>query len=349
MPNRKVAINGKTSGRQTPPGVPPLPPDLCFTIEETTPDGERLDLLLSRRHPDFSRSQYKRLILKASVRINQQPVKPSYTPVVGDRVEVWLPRLEATEQLAPESMPLDILYEDEAIIVVNKPPGLVVHPGAGHFDGTLVHGLLAHSPKLAIQGSPLRPGIVHRLDQDTSGAMVVAKTERAYLNLIEQFKRHTISKQYLALVYGNFDRKLGTISARIGRHPKNRKKMAVLPAGREAVSHWQVEEGFGVLGLSLVRVTIETGRTHQIRVHMSHIGHPVVGDATYGGGKVRARSLTSKPIRSLLSHVERQLLHAHRLGIEHPENGRPMIFEAPLPTDFETVLGVIRSRPTASS
>lgn len=339
MPHKKVDTNRKAPAAPATPGAFHCPSDICFTIEDRL-GSNRLDLFLNRRHPDYSRNQYKKLILDGAVRVNQQSVKPSYAPVVGDRIEVWLPVLQDTEQLVPEPMSLTIVYEDRALIVVDKPPGLVVHPGAGHFTGTLVHGLLAHSPRLALQGAPLRPGIVHRLDQDTSGALVVAKTERAYLSLIEQFKAHTVTKQYLALVYGSFRTSRGSIHTPIGRHPKNRKKMAVVPSGRDAVSHWQVVEVPG--GLTLVRVTIETGRTHQIRVHMNHAGHPVVGDALYGGGRKRAQSIASKPVRDILLGVERQLLHAHRLGIRHPESGEWMDFEAPLPEDFEHVLESLR-------
>ncbi|OIP91056.1 MAG: hypothetical protein AUK55_11885 [Syntrophobacteraceae bacterium CG2_30_61_12] len=310
--------------------------------------GERLDAYLGRRHPDISRNRFKQLIQTGAVQVNQRTVRPRYLPVCGDRVEVRLPPADPREQLIAEAMPLDILYEDAAILVVNKPPGLVVHPGAGHEHGTLVHGLLAHCPRLAAQGAPLRPGIVHRLDQDTSGALVVAKTDRAYLNLINQFKMHSVSKEYLALVYGHFAGARGTLTDPIGRHPVNRQKMAVVAGGREAVSHWVVVEVLGPL--TLVRVSIETGRTHQIRVHLSHIGHPVVGDVSYGGGRGKARCVGLKAIRELLPHlVRRQLLHAGRLAIEHPESGERMVFEAPLPADFEDVLKALRTAVRAGA
>jgi len=214
---------------------------------------------------------------------------------------------------------------------------VVVHPGAGHSEGTLVHGLLAHCPRLDMQGAPLRPGIVHRLDQDTSGALVIAKTERAYLDLIRQFKEHSVEKVYLALVYGGFSLARGEIRTLVGRNPSDRKRMAVVDkGGREAVTQWQVERNFEEM--TLLRVTIQTGRTHQIRVHMSHMQHPVVGDAAYGGGRRKARGLQSKPLRDLLAQVDRQMLHAWRLSLTHPVTGALVSLEAKLPEDFSGLL-----------
>jgi 23S rRNA pseudouridine1911/1915/1917 synthase len=209
----------------------------------------------------------------------------------------------------------------------------VVHPGAGHFEGTLVHGLLAHSPRLAVQGSPLRPGIVHRLDKDTSGALVIARSERAYLDLIEQFKVRDVHKEYLALAYGSPAARRGEIRTLLGRHPTDRKKIAVVKAGgREAVSLWSVEKDWGEV--SLLKVTIKTGRTHQIRVHLSHIGHPVVGDEVYGGGRRRAKTVKSGPVRDLLLEAHRQMLHAAHLEFRHPVSGERVSATAPLPDDF---------------
>lgn len=343
MSNRKADINRKTPGVISDPGVLYAPPDLCLVLAAGDMEpGERLDAYLGRRHPDISRNRFKQLIQTGAVQVNQRTVRPRYVPVCGDRVEVRLAPAEPREQLIAEAIPLEILYEDQSILVVNKPPGLVVHPGAGHEHGTLVHGLLAHCPRLAVQGAPLRPGIVHRLDQDTSGALVVAKTDRAYLNLINQFKLHSVSKEYLALVYGHFAGTRGTLTDPIGRHPVNRKKMAVVAGGREAVSHWVVMEVLGPL--TLLRVSIDTGRTHQIRVHLSHIGHPVVGDGSYGGGHGKARCVGQKAVRELLLRlVQRQLLHARRLGIEHPDSGQRMVFEAPLAADFEHALTALRT------
>ncbi len=295
--------------------------------------GERLDLFLSRLVPDISRSHLKKLILSDLVSVNGVRVKPSYETRAGDVVRVVIPEPEPAAALTPEPMALDLLYEDEDLLIVNKPPGLVVHPGAGHFEGTLVHGLLAHSPRLAVQGSPLRPGIVHRLDKDTSGALVIARSERAYLDLIEQFKVRDVHKEYLALAYGSPAARRGEIRTLLGRHPTDRKKIAVVKAGgREAVSLWSVEKDWGEV--SLLKVTIKTGRTHQIRVHLSHIGHPVVGDEVYGGGRRRAKTVKSGPVRDLLLEAHRQMLHAAHLEFRHPVSGERVSATAPLPDDF---------------
>lgn len=299
---------------------------------------QRLDSFLSRRIEDCSRSQLKRLILEGRILVNGSSVKPGYEVRSQDCIEIWLPSVETDDQLTPQSMPLDILYEDEDIIVVNKAPGIVVHPGAGHEQGTLVHGLLAHCSKLARQGAPQRPGIVHRLDRDTSGALVVAKSERAYLDLVNQFKDHQVEKEYLALVYGQLPEVEGEIRNSLDRHPRDRKKMAVVVnKGREAISHWHLERQWGG-DVALLRVVIETGRTHQIRVHLKHIHHPVVGDQTYGGDQRRVRTLKSKPLRDLLHPVQRQMLHAWRLAFRHPCTHVPLSFTAPLPDDFSGLI-----------
>ena len=299
--------------------------------------GQRLDLFLSGVIPDFSRSHFKKLIKGDLILVNGNPVKPSYETRAGDLIMAKIPGQAADEALKPEPMLLDILFEDEDLLIVNKAPGLVVHPGAGHSEGTLVHGLLAHSPRLAVQGSPLRPGIVHRLDKDTSGALVIAKSERAYLSLVRQFKEKRVRKEYLALVYGSPAKDEGEISSLLGRHPTDRKKIAVLQnRGREALSRWRVEKDWGEA--ALLRVLIETGRTHQIRVHLSHIGHPVVGDETYGGDKRRARNVRSGPVRDLLLDTQRQMLHAIRLEFTHPVTGAAVSANAPLPEDFRGLI-----------
>ncbi len=305
----------------------------AFRVSEEQ-SGQRLDLFLSTKIPDISRSHLKRMIKENRVVVNGAPAKPSHEVRAGDRIRV---RMEEgpgpDEALKPVQMPLDILLEDQELIVVNKPPGLVVHPGAGNMEGTLVHGLLAHS-KLALQGAPLRPGIVHRLDKDTSGVLVVAKSERAYLNLIRQFKDREVKKEYLAIVYGRPEKREGEISCLLGRHPTDRKKMAVLSGrGRQALSRWRVIKEWGEASLFSVR--IETGRTHQIRVHLSHIGHPVVGDEVYGGGKKRAKNIKCGPVRDALLCANRQMLHAARLEFNHPVTGDPILAMAPPPPDFK--------------
>jgi 23S rRNA pseudouridine1911/1915/1917 synthase len=298
--------------------------------------GERIDLFLAGLIPDFSRNWVKKLIKEGHVLVNGMPVKPSYEARGGDLVTVEMRGNEPDEALKPEPMRLDILFEDEDLLIVNKPCGLVVHPGAGHSEGTLVHGLLAHSPRLAAQGSPLRPGIVHRLDKDTSGTMVVAKSARAYLDLIRQFKDRSVRKQYLALVYGSPATE-GEISSLLGRHPADRKKIAVLhKGGREALSRWRVEKNWGETALLSVR--IETGRTHQIRVQLSHIGHPVVGDETYGGGKRRAQNIKSATVREMVLRAKHQMLHAVWLELIHPATGEVLSITAPVPEDFREII-----------
>jgi len=299
--------------------------------------GQRIDLFLSRVIPDLSRSHFKKLIKEDLILVNGNPVKPSHETRAGDLIIAKVPGQRADEALKPEPMLLDILFEDEDLLIVNKAPGLVVHPGAGHHEGTLVHGLLAHCARLAVQGSPLRPGIVHRLDKDTSGALVIAKSERAYLNLVRQFKERGVRKEYLALVYGSPAKGEGEISSLLGRDPTHRKKIAVLQnRGREALSRWRVEKDWGET--ALLRVQIETGRTHQIRVHLSHIGHPVVGDETYGGDRRRARNVKSAPVRDLLFGTQRQMLHAVRLDFTHPVTGATVSANAPLSEDFSDLI-----------
>lgn len=309
---------------------------------EGSHSGLRLDVFLSRCVVDRSRSQIQRWIQDGRVTIAGEAVKPSRVMEVGEEVRVRLPTEPLEPALPPCPMPLDILFEDDHILVINKAPGLVVHPGAGHRDGTLVHGLLAYTSRLASQGAPLRPGIVHRLDQNTSGAMVIARSDAAYLDLIRQFKEHRVGKEYLAIVHGVFKELRGEIRTGIDRHATDRKKMAVVRSrGREAVSRWEVEEDFGEV--SFVRVWIQTGRTHQIRVHFSHLGHPVVGDSTYGGGKRRAQSIHSVSLRRLLTPVDRQMLHAWRLSFDHPVTSTPLAFTAEPPLDFSDLLGALRS------
>lgn len=310
--------------------------DSFFTVDFADAR-QRLDVFLCRRLSDISRSALQSLIRAGEVLVNGLQAKSSYEIRMGDRISVHLPLPQEQDRLVPQAMPLDILYEDDDLLVINKAPGVVVHPGAGHFEGTLVHGLLAHCPELASQGAPLRPGIVHRLDQNTSGALVVAKSNGAYLHLIRQFKDRMVEKHYLALVYGNFSQACGQLITALGRHPVDRKKIAVLPGkGHLAVTHWRVEQAWE--GVSLLRVTIATGRTHQIRVHLSHLQHPVVGDATYGGGKGKARSLKAEGLRNILVPVDRQLLHAQVLAFQHPRTNQALVFTAPLPDDFAMVL-----------
>jgi 23S rRNA pseudouridine1911/1915/1917 synthase len=319
--------------------IPDRHPDHEFLVTEGS-DGERIDSFLARQLRDLSRNQLKKLILFRRVLVNGRSVKPGYETSAADSISVWLDIKSETTELIPQAMDLGILFEDADILVINKPPGLVVHPGAGHREGTLVHGLLAHCPRLASQGAPLRPGIVHRLDQGTSGAMVVAKSDGAYLDLIEQFKTHRVHKEYLALVYGSIREAQGEIRTSMDRHPGDRKKMAVVKRkGHEAISKWKLEKDWGEV--SLVQVVIETGRTHQIRVHMSHLHHPIVGDSTYGGGQRRAQAVRSKALQEIILQVHRPMLHSRSLGFLHPSNKTPLQFYAPLPDDFSHLLDTI--------
>jgi 23S rRNA pseudouridine1911/1915/1917 synthase len=299
--------------------------------------GQRLDHFLpSKAEPNISRSQVKRLIEKGNVLVNKQSSKPSYKVKLDDRIKIVVPTLPSQE-LKPEPIPLAIIYEDPEIIAVNKPKGLVVHPGAGNMSGTLVNALLQHCGSLSSLGGDFRPGIVHRLDKDTTGVIVAAKTDLAYNSLVKQFKSHQVEKSYLALVHGNVKKSEGKIEAGMGRHPINRKKMSVVAsresriAGqkiREAITAYKVMERFK--DYTLLEVKIKTGRTHQIRVHLNYIGHPVVGDQTYGKRKEK-------------SGVKGQLLHAYRLSINHPVSGGRMEFEARLPEEMQKLLVRLRN------
>jgi len=297
--------------------------EVSFSVEA---GGERLDRYLVAHLPDLSRAALQRLIEAGEVLVNGQPSRPAYKVRPGDLLVVRVPPPEPTE-LFPEPIPLDIVYEDADLIVVNKPAGLVVHPGAGNPRGTLVNALLYHCPTLNVGGA-VRPGIVHRLDKDTSGLLVVAKSDLAHQRLQQQFKRREVHKQYLALVYGALRTDRGYIQAPIGRHPVQRVKMAVIEKGREARTRWTVRARYvDAVGrpYTLLEVLLETGRTHQIRVHCAWLGHPLVGDALYG------------PQRPALP-APRQCLHAAALSLTHPITGTPLSFSAPLPEDFQNVL-----------
>lgn len=288
--------------------------------------GERLDAFVARRCPELSRSRVKHLIDEALVRMDGELGKPSERVLAGARVVVTIPPPEPLDLVA-EAIPLAIVYQDGDIIVVDKPAGLTVHPAPGHPSGTLVNALLAACPDLRGIAGTLRPGIVHRLDKDTSGLIVVAKSDRAMRSLQKQLKEREVHKTYLALVQGVPQPHEGTIEAPIGRNPRNRKKMAVVAGGRESVTRYRVREVLAGGGYALLEVEPVTGRTHQIRVHMAALGHPVVGDATYG-----RRS----------DVVARQFLHAWRLAFAMPLGGRTVEFEAPLPADLREALERVR-------
>jgi 23S rRNA pseudouridine1911/1915/1917 synthase len=304
--------------------------------------GARLDVFLSRMVPDLSRNQVKRLIDDNYIKVDGKPHKASYRLRSGEQVTVCLPSPPPSE-LEPAPLSLEVIFEDKHLIAVNKPPGLVVHPAASHRTSTLVHGLLHHCGHLSELGGPLRPGIVHRLDKDTSGIIVVAKENYAYRHLSSQFKERLVYKEYAAIVFGRMHQSSGEFKGPIQRHPKHRKKMGVVAKGREASTFWSLRHMFDEV--SSVKVLIKTGRTHQIRVHFAHAHHPLVGDTTYGG-KRRVRSIQNALVRARLSKVRRQMLHARRLKLEHPATGKALDLTAPLPGDMVDLLEFLQEYGT---
>ena len=314
--------------------------------------GTRLDAWLAGAIDDLGRNRAKKLIVDGHVAIGGRTIVEPKRPVKpGERVAVDLPAPEPAEP-AGEDIPLAIVHEDDDLIVIDKPAGLVVHPAAGHAGGTLVNALIAHcGASLSGIGGVARPGIVHRLDKDTSGLMVVAKTDRAHKGLAAQFADHgregPLERAYLALVWGVPDRPQGTVDLPLARSTRNREKIAVTRAGgRHAVTHYAVMERFGPGDrpvAALVECTLETGRTHQIRVHMAAIGHPVIGDRAYGSGFATKAALLAEPARSLTAAFPRQALHAFRLGFAHPVTGAEMLFETPPPDDMAALTAALKS------
>jgi 23S rRNA pseudouridine1911/1915/1917 synthase len=298
-------------------------------IVELDTKTERLDTFLSLQ-ADLTRSHIQKLIREGLVKVNGSTEKPGSKIRTNDRVELIIED-EQQDVLIPEKMPLDIIREDDSIIVVSKPPGMVVYPAAGNRSGTLMNALSYHCDKLCSIGAPLRPGVVHRLDKDTSGLIVIAKDNKAYYKLVEQFREREIEKQYLALVYGNLKDDSGEIVKMIGRSASDRKKMSTRTRrGKEAITHFSVVTRFNVA--TLVKVNILTGRTHQIRVHFASTGHPVMGDMTYGK---KASLLSGQKVIKF----PRQMLHAQYLKLKHPSTDEFMEFEAPVPEDMEKVIG----------
>jgi 23S rRNA pseudouridine1911/1915/1917 synthase len=293
---------------------------------------QRLDLYLSKKGLALSRSRIQKLIQEGQITINGQTVKSGHRVRQGDRVLVNVPPPTPLE-IKPEAIPLEIVYEDDDLLVVNKPAGMVVHPAPGNVSGTLVHALLHHCRNLSGIGGKERPGLVHRLDKDTSGLLVVAKTEKAHRSLAAQFKAHSVARRYLALVYGIPKSRQGTIDLAIGRDIKERKIISPRTTRpRPAVTQYEVLERLGEF--SLLSVRPKTGRTHQIRVHLSHLGHPIMGDKVYGSGRIQAFN------KSL--EVYRQMLHAQLLGFDHPQTGKHLEFVAPLPPDMERILTLLK-------
>ncbi len=303
-----------------------------LTLHYPKPLPMRLDRWLVSQRPEQSRARIQKFIDADYVRVNGVTGKAKTPLRQGDEVQLWMPPPEPLPYLVAQPMALDVLYEDAHLIVINKPAGLTVHPAPGNKDGTLVNGLLHHCPDLPGIGGEMRPGIVHRLDKDTTGCIVVAKSQEALVKLQVQIQKRIASREYLAVVHGVPAGDEGTIVGAIGRHPVDRKKYAVVgdDTGRHACTHWRLIERLG--DYALLRFQLDTGRTHQIRVHCAHMGHPIVGDATYG----RCRKL---PVA-----LPGQALHAVQLGLDHPISGERLVCEAPLPAVFEKLLKVLRTR-----
>lgn len=303
-------------------------PALCVSTDQA---GVRFDHFLAQYVSGYSRSNLAQSIRQGLITVDGKKKKSSYRLKIGEQISGTVFQASPPKLIA-QNIPFEILFEDDSLLVISKPPGIVVHPANGNPDGTLVNGLLYHYHEIADVGDKIRPGIVHRLDKDTSGIMVVAKTELAHRLLVDAFKARTVDKKYLALVYGLLEPKTGRIVKSIRRHPVHRQKMTVCEEGkgRYAASNWQSLEEYAIgCGLSLVQVHIETGRTHQIRVHMASLGHPIAGDMLYG----RARNV---------KHFPRQMLHAYSLSLLHPVTGEKLDFTAPLWSDFQCIVDELR-------
>jgi 23S rRNA pseudouridine1911/1915/1917 synthase len=314
---------------------------LRFDVAEDAA-GERLDRYLAAQVPELSRARVQRLIRDGEVAVDGEVAgKPSEPVAPGQRVDLVLRSRTPDQSVEPEDIPLSVLHEDDDIAVIDKPAGMVTHPAPGHDTGTLVHALLhRYGSRLRAFSDSARPGIVHRLDRGTSGVIVVALNDQAHAALAAQFAERTVSKEYLAVVYGTPDAAAGTVDAPIGRDPGDRKRMSTRARrAREAVTDWELEEPLA--GFALLRARPRTGRTHQIRVHLAHLHHPIVGDADYAGRQWRG--VPEGRIRSMVRDFPRPALHAHRLQFEHPSTGQRIGFEAAPPADFESLLSVLRS------
>lgn len=297
----------------------------------------RVDKFLMNRIENATRNKIQQAAASGYIYVNEKPVKSNYRVKAGDIVRVFLAHPPHENLLVPEEIPLDIVFEDDSLLVVNKDAGIVVHPGHGNYTGTLVNGLIYHFDKLP-KNSNNRPGLVHRIDKDTSGLLVVAKTDKAMAHLAKQFHDKTSDRQYLALVWGDVEDEKGTIAGHLGRDPKNRLLMTVFPdgdQGKSAITHYEVVERFGYV--TLIRCVLETGRTHQIRAHMKYIGHTLFNDARYGGDKILKGTTFTKYkqfVDNSFKQLPRQALHAQTLGFLHPETNKKMSFKASLPDDF---------------
>lgn len=302
---------------------------MVFEVSEAD-KGERVDVFLTKGMVNTSRATVQKLIVSEQVTVNDKTVKTNYKLKAADKITVNIPEVRPMEVLA-EDIPIDVLYEDDDIIVINKARGMVVHPATGNYSGTLVNALLEHCDDLSGINGVARPGIVHRLDKDTSGVMIAAKSDRGHISLAKQIKDHTATRRYFAIVHGNIKEEQGVIKAPIGRHHSDRQRMAVtFENSKEATTNFRVIERFG--DYTLVECKLLTGRTHQIRVHMTYIGHPVLGDPKYGRGDGEKFSING------------QALHSTDLRIDHPVTGESMVFEAKMPDDMETILMELRQK-----
>lgn len=299
--------------------------DHKFLIAEEIEEPIRIDKYLAEEFPDYSRSFLQKLLKDGAVTVNGKVIKANFKLQGEEEISLYLPD-QVEPDILPEDIPLDILYEDEDLLVVNKPKGMVVHPGAGHYSGTLVNAIMYHcKDQLSGINGVLRPGIVHRIDRDTTGSLVICKNDFTHRHIAEQLKEHSSTRKYRAIVHGNLKEEDGTVHAAIGRHPTDRKKMSVhAKHGKDAITHYHVLERFGQY--TYIECQLETGRTHQIRVHMSSIGHPLLGDEIYG------------PAKCPISGLQGQTLHAQTLGFIHPRTGTYVEFEAPLPEYFKKLL-----------
>lgn len=299
---------------------------------EAEQERERLDKFLSIIYPEFSRAFFQKLIKSKQVSVNETPQKASYCVKIDDIVTVEIPDAVETT-IEPENIPLDILYEDDDVLIVNKPKGMVVHPSAGHYSGTLVNAIMYHcKDTLSGINGEIRPGIVHRIDMDTTGSLIVCKNDEAHVNIAQQIKEHSVNRIYVGIVCGYVKEDSGTVEGAIGRHPIERKKMAINEKnGKPAITHYKVLERFK--NYTYMQFKLETGRTHQIRVHMASIGHPLLGDTLYSSG------------RSPFKHLQGQCLHAKTIGFIHPKTGEYMEYSAPLPEYFEKLLCLLKSNP----
>ncbi len=305
---------------------------------------ERLDLFLTHHVENATRNKVQRAIREGTVLVDGERVRVSHRVSPGEVIHYVLPKPPPQEAM-PEDIPVEIVHEDESVIVVNKPAGMVTHPAHGNYTGTLVNALLHHCNALSSLNDPTRPGIVHRLDKGTSGLMVVAKTEHAHAFLARQFSRRTIHREYQAIVWGTFRERKGSIDAALGRSPSDRKKIAVVKHGKPALTEYEILERFSYL--TLIRLKLRTGRTHQIRVHLAHVNHPVFGDPTYNGRHIVFGSGSSShksEVNRLLGAIDRQALHAKTIGFVHPSSKEEMFFDSDLPPDMEAVVGLLRGR-----